>query len=278
MNAHILTDKSLTVVINGKALTMNNDNPAWNQAKEALMKDDWTLLASLFEPDKAVKHYLDSEASIEVKDGSILFQGEVVHNLVVDRILSFMKEGLPYKPLIKFLGKLMENPSRRAVDELYSFLEHKNMPITVEGNFLAYKGVNSGFKDLHTGRFDNSVGQVLTMKRNSVCDNANEGCSSGFHAGSYNYAKGYASNGGNLMVVEINPADVVSVPHDCECQKLRTCEYKVVGHYETIDAPPLEDGDESYVDWDGDYEDEYEKGWEKGYQSAKEEMDKLNNN
>ena len=90
-------------------------------------------------------------------------------------------------------------------------------------------------------------------------------------AGSYNYAKGYASNGGNLMVVEINPADVVSVPYDCECQKLRTYKYKVVGHYETIDAPPLEDGDESYVGWDADYEDEYEKGWEEGYRAAKKE-------
>jgi hypothetical protein len=32
--------------------------------------------------------------------------------------------------------------------------------------------------------------------------------------------------------VEINPADVVSVPDDCSCQKLRACSYKVVGEYE----------------------------------------------
>jgi hypothetical protein len=146
------------------------------------------------------------------------------------------------------------------------------MPITAEGNFLAYKGVNTDFKDNYSGNFDNSVGQTLTMRRSGVCDDARHGCSSGFHAGSYDYAKGYAYNGGNLMVVEINPADVVSVPYDCECQKLRTAEYKVVGHYETIEAPPLEEGHESYVDWDDQYDNDYDKGFDQGYNAAKEEL------
>ena len=66
---------------------------------------------------------------------------KVIHNHVVGRILDFMREGLPYKPLTRFVEKLMENPSRRAVNELYAFLEHKNMPLTPDGNFLAYKGV-----------------------------------------------------------------------------------------------------------------------------------------
>jgi len=272
MNPYILTDESLTVVIDGKAHTMNHDHPAWLQAKEALQGEDWGRLSDLFEVDKAVDDYFDAEAQIEVKDGGVLFEGEPVHNLVVERILGFMRKGLPYKPLVKFLGKLMDNPSRRAVDELYSFLEHKNMPITAEGNFLAYKGVNVDFKDMWSGKCDNSVGQTLTMRRSGVCDDARHGCSSGFHAGSYDYAKGYASNGGNLMVVEINPADVVSVPYDCECQKLRTAEYKVVGHYETIEAPPLEEGHESYVDWDDQYDNDYDKGFDQGYNAAKEEL------
>ena len=273
MNPYILTDESLTVVIDGKAHTMNHDHPAWQQAKGALSDEDWDRLSNLFEVDKAVDDYFDAEAQIEVKDGGVLFEGEPVHNLVVERILGFMRKGLPYKPLVKFLGKLMDNPSRRAVDELYSFLEHKNMPITAEGNFLAYKGVNTDFTDNYSGNFDNSVGQTLTMRRSGVCDDARHGCSSGFHAGSYDYAKGYASNGGNLMVVEINPADVVSVPYDCECQKLRTAEYKVVGHYETIEAPPLEEGHESYVDWDDQYDNDYDKGFDQGYNAAKEELE-----
>ena len=82
------------------------------------------------------------------------------------------------------------------------------------------------------------------------------------------------------MVVEIDPRDVVSVPHDCECQKLRTSKYVVVGVYETIEAPPLEDGEmPSYVEWDEDFDGvdqdsaEYGAGWDAGYNAAKEELE-----
>jgi hypothetical protein len=261
---YILTDESLTVVIDGKAHTMSNEHPAWHQAKEALAQEEWERLSGLFNVAKAVEDYLDEDVRIEVKDSAVYFEGEAVHNVVVDKILKFMSEGSPFKPLVKFLGKLMDNPSRRAVNELYTFLEHKNMPITPEGNFLAYKGVTDDFKDFHTRKFSNKIGDVLEMTRNRVCDDANVGCSHGFHAGSYEYAKGYAHNGGNLMVVEIDPADVVSVPTDCSCQKLRTAKYKVVGHYETIDAPPMDDG----------YNDSYDSdSWQAGYDAAMEEME-----
>ena len=277
MIPYILTEQSLTVVIEGKAHTMNNDHPAWEQAKQALSSQEWDRLEGLFDVESAVQDYLDEDASIEVKDGAVFYRGESVHNQVVERILDFMRQDLPYQPLVKFLGKLMDNPSRRATDELYAFLEHKNMPLTPEGNFLAYKGVNDDFTDKYTGKFSNAVGNVVEMRRNGVCDDANMGCSSGFHAGSYEYAKGYASGGGNLMVVEIDPSDVVSVPFDCDCQKLRTAKYKVVAHYETIDAPPLEHDlyDSGYdVDYDDDedYRDEENESWFAGYKQAQEDM------
>jgi len=274
MKPYILTEHSLTVVIEGKAHTMNDNHPAWEQATDALADQDWDRLEKLFDVQSAVQDYLDADARIEVKDGAVFYEGESVHNLVVEKILTFMRKGLPYEPLVKFLGKLMDNPSRRAINELYTFLEHKNMPITPEGNFLAYKGVTTDFKDHYSRKFDNSVGSVLEMHRNKVCDDANMGCSAGFHAGSYAYAKGYTHNGGNLMVVEINPSDVVSVPTDCDCQKLRTMKYKVVGHYETVEAPPLEDGRENdYVEWDAEYaSDEENEAWFAGYEQAKKDL------
>ena len=273
MIPYILTDESLTVVIDGKAHTMRDDHPSWEDAKEALKSEEYDKLERLFDVQSSVEDYLDADSDIEVKDGGVYFRGEGVHNLVVDKVLDFMRNGMPYQPLVKFLSKLMDNPSHRAVDELYTFLEHKNMPITPDGNFLAYKGVNNNFTDNYSGKFSNKVGDVLEMRRGGVDDDARHGCSAGFHAGSYEYAKGYASGGGNLMVVEINPTDVVSVPYDCECQKLRTCKYKVVGHYETIEAPPLEEGmDENYIDWDEDYSEQFDQGYDKGYNDAKEEI------
>jgi hypothetical protein len=291
MNPYILTDDSLTIVLDGKALTMRNDHANWQATLEALSNEDWDALPNLFDESKAVEDYFDANAGIAVKDGAVFCtahgQDEALHGVVVDKILHFMRNSLPYKPLVRFVGKLADNPSRRAIDELYTFLEHKSMPITPDGNFIAYKGVKQDFTDHYSGKFDNSVGQTLSMRRNQVCDDADQGCSSGFHAGSYEYAKGYTHGGGNLMRVEIDPSDVVSVPKDCDCQKLRTSKYIVVALHETIEAPleegiygEWEDDDEGHEDDHGGRDDaghEYGAGWDAGYDQAKRETRGSNN-
>jgi hypothetical protein len=104
------------------------------------------------------------------------------------------------------------------------------MPLTPDGDFLAYKSVQANFTDWYSGQHDFSIGQIREMARNQVCDNADVGCSAGFHAGSEEYAKSF-NGGGNLVIVKINPADVVSVPTDCECQKLRAYRLEVVALY-----------------------------------------------
>ena len=213
-----------------------------------------------------------------VKDGTVFYtadgQDEALHGVVVDKILHFMRNGLPYKPLVRFAGKLANNPSRRAIDELYTFLEHKSMPITPEGNFIAYKGVKHDFTDHYSGKFDNSVGQTLSMRRNQVCDDADIGCSDGFHAGSYEYAKGYTHGGGHLLRVEIDPSDVVSVPKDCDCQKLRTAKYKVVALHETIETPLDEGiyGEYDDVAFDDPYSDGENEAYAEGYNQAKQDL------
>lgn len=285
----IQTTNSITVVLDGKAMTMAKDHPSWNKVIEALKVDDvdFVALKGLFDMAKSIENYIGDAVSIN--EGLIRYKGEVVHNLVVDKIVTFMREGLPYKPLVRFLEKLMNNPSRRSIQELYTFLEHKSMPITEDGNFIAYKGVRMNYKDCHTGKFDNSVGAVLEMQRNAVCDDSDNGCSYGFHAGSHEYAKSYASNGGHLMLVEIDPADVVSVPKDCQCQKLRTSKYKVIAKHETIETPLVEeiygdydDGDDDGGDEEGKDPDSYgskvreDTAYEAGYEQAKKDiLDKL---
>lgn len=263
---YIVTEDSIAILLEGKALTMESNNPNWRNVLAALDAEDWDALPVLFDLAKAVEDYVDG--NVEVKDGAVYHQGEIVHNLVTEKIVDFMSKGLPYRPLVRFLDKLMLNPSRRAVNELYTFLEHKNMPLTADGNFIAYKGVNHDFTDHYSGKFDNSVGQTLEMARNKVCDDAEIGCSYGFHAGSYEYAKGYSSGGGHLMLVEIDPQDVVSVPHDCNCQKLRTAKYKVVALHETVEKPLDE---EIYGDYDE--ESDYDLGYEAGWNAAKESGD-----
>ena len=206
---------------------------------------------------------------VKVIDNQVFFNGEPINSYLSEKILSFMEKGLPHESLIKFLERLMANPSRRAVTELYSFLRHKSLPITDDGTFLAYKSVRSDYTDHHTGDFNNSIGNTLEMTRNNVCDDHNQGCSIGFHAGSLEYASSFGGADSVLLIVEIDPANVVSVPSDCECQKLRTCKYKVVAKYDgplpehyTKDAQsaydPQDDSEDEEYDDDSDWDEDEE--------------------
>jgi hypothetical protein len=226
------TDGFLTIVADGVQHTVLASNPMFASAVSAFQSKDWDALMLVIDPSRKFNNLYAKYEQIEVKDGSVFVSGDVVRSIVADRIINFLADGIDCLPIFKFITRLHLNPSKRAVDELYTFLEHKHLPLTETGTFLAYKAVRQDFTDKHTGKFDNSVGTVLEMPRNKVDDDKNVGCSYGFHAGTLAYATNFAGGNDRMVLVEIDPADVVSIPTDCEFQKLRTCRYKVVAECE----------------------------------------------
>ena len=137
--------------------------------------------------------------------------------------------------MVNFMDNLYQNPSKRAVDELYGFLEKGNLPITPDGHFLAYKKVREDYKDCHSGTMDNSIGQVVEMERYNVDDNKDNTCSTGLHFCSKDYLNSFG--GARTVIVKINPRDVVSIPSDYNQTKGRACRYEVVGE---IDADKVD--------------------------------------
>jgi hypothetical protein len=236
----IIPGQSVTIMLPGKTLAAKSDHPKFKEIIEAISdpNGDAVKLEALFDLAKPVRDFVGSTGKLTVKHGAVLFDGVPVHNYTTEKIVQFMELGLPVKPIVNFLEKLLTNPSKRAVDELYRFLVHKNMPLTEDGNFRAYKGVNPNYTDKHTGKFVNTVGAEFSMLRNLVDDDARVACSNGFHVGSLSYANGWAGPSGHLMVVEVDPADVVSVPFDCDGQKLRTAKYRVVDELKDRSALP----------------------------------------
>ena len=229
----------ITVVLDGERHSINAGNGMFSKALEAYKVNDWDAFIGCVNPTIRLKSLYASYEGIEVKDGNLYVFDEPVHSTLATRVLSFLEAGLDCVHLFKFILKLNLNPSKRAVDELYTFLEHRALPITDNGNFLAYKAVREDYTDKYTGKFLNTIDAVLEMPRNKVDDDKNIGCSYGFHAGTIEYAKQFSGGCGHIMLVEINPSDVVSIPTDCEFQKLRTCKYKVVGEYEIDLTDPL---------------------------------------
>jgi hypothetical protein len=231
--AFIGTENSLTVSFLDIAKVYNIDatHLNWQVVLDKLDAEDYEGLEELLSVKKAVEVYA-SASGVEVDDIGVKYNGNYIDNYATQKIMEFMKAKLPVKPLLNFVSKVMANPSRRAVQELYKFLEHGQMPLTPSGNFLAYKSVQENYKDWYSGKFSNTVGSEHTMARNDVCDDPDLGCSYGFHVGTLAYATEFNRGSNRLMIVEVDPSDVVSVPHDCQNQKLRTAKYKVVGEFE----------------------------------------------
>jgi hypothetical protein len=139
-------------------------------------------------------------------------------------------DGFPIYHLLKFLGNLMENPSNSAVEELYDFLEVCNLPITEDGHFVAYKRIQANYTDVHSGKYDNSVGNTVSMERCLVDDRRENTCSHGLHVCSLNYLAHFG--GERLVLCKVNPKDVVSIPSDYGNTKMRVCQYEVIQELE----------------------------------------------
>ena len=259
---------TLTVVIDAKPYTIAPDHPNYDKIKSALKTGDSQLIIELVDIARSVEDYVEGDA--EVKDGVVYYEGDAIHNTLTERILDMMAYGFPFKPMFKFVNNLMKNPSKRATEELYDFLMHKNLPITDDGCFLAYKRVNADWTDLYSNSIDNSVGQIVKMSRRKVDDNREMGCSDGLHVGALEYVEGYGS-GGHVLVVKINPEHVVSVPSDHDCTKVRCCAYEVLSEFkgelkrpvyspDGSDYDPSEDDDyDTSVDYEDDVLDDYDE-------------------
>jgi hypothetical protein len=249
----------IAATINGQSYTIDTDHPKYTQALDAVRQKNWDGFINLINISKQVQSYFNG-TGVEIYDGSINYHGQVIHNTLTKRILNFMREGLPHEPLLNFFKNLMANPSKRAVDELYDFLEAGELPITEDGHFLAFKNVRSNYFDIHSGKFDNSVGKVCEMPRNGVDEDKDRTCSSGLHFCSIKYLPHFSDGeNGKTMIVKINPRDVVAIPADYNNTKGRTCRYEVVAEHKDDWRSKL-NRDESGFDSDlyssdgGDYE------------------------
>jgi len=223
--AYIIQGDNVVLVIDGQPHNINKTHMSYSEILESIKNNEWERVKELINPVKRLVNF--SQGNIAVVNGEMFWRGQVFHNALATRIIQMLKDGFNIDPMVNFMNNLMQNPSKRAVDELYGFLEKNSLPITPDGHFLAYKRVRGDYLDCHSGTMDNSVGKVVSMERNLVDDNRDNTCSTGLHFCSFDYLKSFG--GERTVIVKINPRDVVSIPSDYNNSKGRTCRYEVIG-------------------------------------------------
>lgn len=222
---YIVQGNNITVVIGSTPFTISKSHITYTQVLEAIKAGDWDKVKEIVDPVKVVLKF--GQGNVTIDGEQLLWKGRELNTGLATRMIAMLQEGFDIKPMASFMENLISNPSKRAVDELYGFLEKNNLPITPDGHFLAYKRVRDNYFDVHSGTMDNSVGKIVEMERNEVDDNKDRTCSAGLHFCSHSYLGHFS--GDRVVIVKINPRDVVSIPSDYNDSKGRACRYEVIG-------------------------------------------------
>jgi hypothetical protein len=228
----------------GQAYTFDKNHPNYEPLVRHLKSGNLEHFEASYDVASAVEHFCGGY--VHIQNGTLNWDGVPMPELFTDRIIQMRKEGFNFEPMLNFLHNLNENPSDKAIVELFDFMQNQHLPITEDGHFLAYKAVSPEFKDLWSRSLDNSVGSTVAVDRSSVDSNRDRGCSHGLHVGSINYVSSYGgidlddmggddNDGGNQIVIcKVNPRDVVSVPRCSRYQKLRCCQYEVAAIFDDV--------------------------------------------
>lgn len=248
-----LGDDTFVVVVgpDGGLLTATKDSHSNFDAivKAAIAND--TAVYDMFDTGRAIsKKFANvSDGRVSVRDGAVYFDDDLLDNAIVKQILGFHEEGESFAPLARYVENVMANPQEHSREQFYRWIENHHFPIADDGTIVAYKSVYSKGDGTYTSvsaghafvngvefgakgsqRIVQTVGDVVTMPRSEVAHDPNVACHTGLHAGTWEYASTFS--GDTVMLVKINPRDVVSVPHDCTSQKVRVCRYEVIGFAE----------------------------------------------
>lgn len=237
MIPYTITDKSITICIESKFLTLNRNDDRYEEVEQLIRAENFDAILDLLD----VKGQLISSSGggLYLRNGVLRCDKYDIPALLSRRILVMSKKGFNFTHLVTFLENLWSNPgltsrsaedNKSVVDEIYGFVEACDLPITPDGCILAYKMVTSDFKDLYTRTMDNSVGSIVEMERQRVDSIRDHTCSSGLHFCSRAYlSSGYGTeHSDQVVVVKINPRDIVSIPTDYNNAKGRACRYEIV--------------------------------------------------
>jgi hypothetical protein len=103
-------DGNITLWLNGNTFVIGNTHPKHEEILEALTEERYDELEDLVNVRVQVARELDG---VEISEsGVVTFQGREINGAIANRIVAFIKQGLPWKPLARFLRRLMASPPR----------------------------------------------------------------------------------------------------------------------------------------------------------------------
>lgn len=236
-------NKQLTVYFaNGDSAVWQVGNFQFDKVLKLCQDNNWIQVEILHNQAKAL---LNNNVSIQcdklIIEAPNLGQGDTLMSIDLgkvdeyDPILAFIKllkdkgtVDTEIERIKPFLKNLFENPFIDAVQEIYEYCKAMDFEITEDGCFLAYKYVNENLTSCYDGKTKHAIGKYTEVE--AFDTNRRNLCSQGLHFCSKSYLSGCNQT---IIVVKINPKDVVSIPTDYSFTKGRCRRYMMVGFIAT---------------------------------------------
>lgn len=232
---------SLVVTTDSRVFTLTDDHTDFANILEMLKTGRNDEAEVALDRATAIRAAV-TETKFSIVGNVVSYNGRDLPTVMADYIIRMKNEDFDLGPLEKFTDNLFQNPSFRALNEAFRFIQANQMPITEDGCFIGYRAVTPEYTDIRTQKFDNSIGAIVKEDRNLVDENPDRTCSNGLHVCSLEYINsgGYGRSDSPWIIVKVNPRDVVAVPRDYNNTKLRCCEFEVIGE---LDRSKISRGD-----------------------------------
>jgi hypothetical protein len=217
----LVTKDSIVIKTTGNVQTWHQSQEGFERISKIIANEDWEALATECTPAKKAE-----ALGMEIHNDTLMEpspQGvKEAHPVKTKHLCEY-----PLSVLRAFENRCKANPEPQAAAELLDFLDHYGLPLTRHGTFLAWKSVRADYTDHHSGKVRNKPGDAPRMDRKDCDKDRNNPCGPGFHVATYGFASTYHC-GQRLVICEVDPYNVTSVPSDHCFKKLRCCRYKVL--------------------------------------------------
>lgn len=258
---HALIDQQSIIVVEGPAsVLIAAADPTYEPVRRYLVDeqgDDFAAVRDLVATFRTTVKAAAADA-VSVVDGHTgtgvnghelyrIVHGDPVEEVVLAAAIRLTNSTADLAPLGAFLRRLERNPSPASRSQLFGWLKAGGFTLTTDGYIVGYKSVRADGRSAHagnepvavkaqdgsvqtvTGNVPYPVGATVSMDRDLVDDDRNSACSVGLHVGTFGYAESFSEQ---MLVVLVDPADVVSVPTDSHAQKMRVCRLYVAARHD----------------------------------------------
>jgi hypothetical protein len=226
---YVITPKNITVVFDSGATEIFSLSSEQGEKLLGIIAKNDNVIEKINEFFTEEEQKRLSQNGFSTDGEKISYKGEDLNEQVKTFLTKLLKENKNIKGIKKFCEKCLQNPQKDSIEQMWNFIRANGLFISNSGNFVGYKAVLENRFDKYSQKYKNSNGAVIKEDRNTVENDPEKACGKGLHVGTWRYAKEvYGSHDDVIILISVNPKNVVSVPKDHSFQKMRICEYKVL--------------------------------------------------